>query len=43
METGQLRKVILNRKDYYEFSPEIHEKLLHLVELDKAGAITEVA
>lgn len=42
-DNGERVKVILNRKDYYEFSPEIHEKLLYLVELDKAGAITEAA
>ena len=43
METGQLRKVILNRKDYYEFPPEIHSKLLYLMGLEITGLVSEVA
>lgn len=43
METGQLRKVILNRKDYYEFPPEIHSKLLYLMGLEVTGLVLEVA
>lgn len=43
METGQLRKVILNRKDYYEFPPEIHSKLLYLMGLEITGLASEVA
>lgn len=42
-ETGQLGKVILNRKDYYEFPPEIHSKLLYLMGLEVTGLVLEVA
>lgn len=42
-ETGQLGKVILNRKDYYEFPPEVHGKLLYLMGLEITGLVSEVA
>lgn len=42
-ETGQLGKVILNRKDYYEFPPEVHEQLLYLMGLEITGLVSEVA
>lgn len=42
-ETGQLGKVILNRKDYYEFPPEVHGKLLYLMGLEITGLVLEVA
>ena len=42
-DNGERVKVILNRKDYYEFPPEIHSKLLYLMGLEVTGLVLEVA
>ena len=42
-DNGERVKVILNRKDYYEFPPEVHGKLLYLMGLEITGLVSEVA
>ena len=42
-DNGERVKVILNRKDYYEFPPEVHGKLLYLMGLEITGLVSEAA